>query len=759
MLALWCLGAAVGSMLVIGLPLRGLLARRQGLDEAAWLQIPLVGLAFSLCILQYLVYLDVPVRIGVFVLASAVAALWGLWLWRGPVWSSLRACPAAPFAVAAGVLLIQGTGLLVLGPQAYGGRAWTDRFNYTTMAECFRAEGISVSAETLEQRPWLLRVLLLKDLRIGQSVLQAYHAVLTNQDSVDLFMPTILLGGPLLALALYAAARTMGLGRFPAAVAAALGGLCPGVTTLMLECFQSHALAIPILLSLPTVLALYNARRDPAHLFTAALAGGCLVSIYTELLALLAVLIGFFFLHALTQAPRTVRHCAGFALLAAAPVLFNPWCLHSIVELASSGVMDRPFVLKEAYPWAYESVTLQAVWVGDFTVLQTNRTMQRLGMADALLIVAFGTLGLLALVWRGWRSKTCPGGWGLPLALLGLAMIPAVMLLKDRMHPYQFYKLLVTVSPLLALGAAAFIWLLVPRLQAWLARWPDVRGATLGAVWGVLLLCTAVAVGGSYKLSKVSSSCQPNFRSAQHLVQDPEFLSLRRCLARLHDQNLLYRAKPDGFQQFWIMYFGRRNRVWLAEPIHNDGVNVEQMVGGPPLVDLRTLPADALVLSPRNTMYLQPPRGLPAQQILWQSDNYVLWKPADRRWACVVHAASPDGADSTGLGLGLQPALLRLYAGEAGGVRLVLDVVAPGRPAGDKLALVAAPVGAASQRYDAEAGPLVLHLPARQGTNEVWLSFAEAPRPVAGAGPVRLVVREIQWEPDSGSAPASSRGP
>jgi hypothetical protein len=322
-LALWCLGAPLGSLLLVGLPLRGLLGRGQMLDEAGWIQVHFVGLAFTVLVLQALLHVDVPVRSGVLVLLGAVVIAWAIWLWRGQVRATLRQWPRAGFAAAIGVLVIQSAGLLAVGPKLYAGRALTDEFNYTAMAECFREEGFAIAEDSLAQRPWLFRIPSLKEMRIGQSVLQAYHAMLACQDTRDLFMPTILLCGPLLALSLFTAARVLGLAVWPSALAAFFGGLTPGVTTLALECFQSHALVIPQLLFLPTVMALYNQRRNVAHLGVAALCCGSIVSFYAEFLPLMGLLLAFFFVHACTQRPLSLWHLSGYACLLGAPLLFN----------------------------------------------------------------------------------------------------------------------------------------------------------------------------------------------------------------------------------------------------------------------------------------------------------------------------------------------------------------------------------------------------------------------------------------------------
>jgi hypothetical protein len=737
-------------MLVVGFPLRGLLGRRKALDESAWIDVPLLGLTFTLFVLQFLVYLNVPVRQGVWVLAAPVGGLWVGWLSFGPVRESLRRWPHVPFGVAAAVLVIQAGGLFLATPSVYAGRAWTDQFNYTTMAEFFRDDGYDLTPDTLGQRPWLLRVLGLKHFRIGQSVLQAYHAVLTAQDTRDLFMPTILLCGPLLALALYAAGRALGLATWPAALAAALGGLTPGVTSLMLECFQSHALALPLLLSLPTILFRYNARRDGASLAVACMVTGALVSIYTEFLPLIAVPIAFFFLHACTQRPRTVGHLASFGLVASAPVLFNPWCLHSIRLVFAYGV-DQRFILAALYPWAYKSSSLPALWVGDFVLQWEGWRGPALWLSSAL--VAGGVIGLIVQCVRAMQHRhQQPGSWGLPVALAGLTAIPAVLWLKDREHPYQLFKILVTFSPLLALGVAALSCAVIDRVQV---RWPERskwRRLAIGGVWSCFVLDVAVVAGGSLTLSLQSGSPREANRSVQHVAQDNDLQTLRQHLATLEGHNLLYRASAQGlkhfYQHLWIMYHGRHNRLWLSEPLHNDLSKVEELAGGPNVIDLRTLPANCLVLSPRHSPFLQPPEDLPPANVLWQSSAYLLWQPADTHWACLSNIEGPPGAAEVvgnAVAIGNAPTVLRLFAAEAGWVRVAFDVERDGeltqRPS---LHLLVKHPNGVEEHQLAEPRRLVLHVQVQRGLNNLSLQVADLPELTAGS--VTMVVREVAWQ-------------
>ena len=736
----------------------GLLGGGRALDEAAWIQVPFVGLAFTVFVLQALVHIDVPVRWGIVILLGAVMVLWAFWLWRGRLRTSLRNWPRVGFAVALGVLLIQSAGLLAVGPKLYAGRALTDEFNYTAMAECLRDEGFSISEESLGQRPWLLRVATLKELRIGQSVLQAYHAVLTGQDTRDLFMPTILLCGPLLVLALFAAARVLGLAVWPAALAAAFGGLAPGVTILALECFQSQALVIPQLLLLPTVLALYNERRDVAHLGVAALCYGNMVSIYAEFLPLMGLLLAFFLLHASIQQPSSWWHLSGFACLLVGPVFFNPYAIHSVIAVFELGI-DHPFILAEFFPWSYKPACLAAIWSGDFPLHYQPHVLRGPAIWGGAAVAVGGAMGLVALCLQTLRRGTAAGAWGLPVALLGLAALPGAMMLKDREHPYQFYKVLVTVSPLLALGLTGWACSLARYRPAGLKPSPIWRRVVTAGVCSCVGLGVFVAGAGSLLAAAMSAQDFPRYRSAQHMATDHDFLALRDYLASVKGQNIVYRAPAGlhGYQHFWIMYFARHNQLWLTEPWHNDAVKLETTGCGAAFLDLGSLPADCLVLSPRHSMFLQPPRDLPAANLVWQSGEHLVWRPPATPWAALADvrgAAVAGQTDDHQILLKSDPTLLRVYASQSGWVDLCLDLIHECADRKDDGAGMVVVYPSGSEEWlDFAPGKFRLHFAVERGLNDLRI-HAQGLAPSSSVRlPVGLVVRGVVWEatqPDKG---------
>jgi hypothetical protein len=748
------------------MPLRGLLQRGEALDESAWIQVPFVGFAFSMIGLQFQLHLDIAVNRGVFGLWAVATVLWLLWLWKGQVRRSFRALPLLPFATAAVVLAVQGWGLFLAGPDDYVGRSWGDQFNYTTMAECFRYHGFGTTFDNMGQRPWLLRTVELQHGRVGQSVLQAYHGVITGMETQSLFMPTSLLSCPLIVLALYACARAVGLDRRQAALAGLFAGLVPGVTMLVQESFQSHGLAISFLLLLSVPLTNYLVQRDAGSLGTAALCLGGLTSIYTDFLLMELVLVVAFLVLAICQRPRSVRRLSGYAVLLAAPWLFNPLHQQLFHFLSPDHLGMTAFT--HVYPWAMQPTGMAVLWLGDFCVRPEGQAYLPAGVRLGVVIMGGGAVGLLTLAisatlrwWRAGRRFDQASG-ALPLALLGLASIPGLLLFCEQNYSYQFYKLLLTVSPLYALGVVALGAKLAWRIRHLpLAARPQLL--VTAAIWLPVLLATAVAAHGSFTIAADSADPHQTTRTYQHLALDADFRALRQELQSLRGHNLLYRPSPrmPNYYQLWTMYFGRHNQVWMADPTHNDAVSVLSRPDWAHLGDLTKLPADCLVLTPRPSMFLQPPRALPEAAIVWQSAGHTLWRPGQRPWACIAHVENPNGiepGDDRTLWLGGGASTYHFFASQAGVYWWPL-ALSPGPciDAGESLRLRIDNGRGTDTILENVVGLLVVPLFLERGITTVTVEVLNAKRRAAGADPrpllARMQVQDGEFHPQSAGSP------
>jgi hypothetical protein len=210
----------------------------------------------------------------------------------------------------------------------------------------------------------------------------------------------------------------------------------------------------------------------------------------------------------------------------------------------------------------------------------------------------------------------------LGLAALALALLPLVVVLRDRQHPYQFMKLILSVGPLLVVGVAhAWDGLPAPRaVRAWL------RGGTLAAL-------LAVALTGTGALALATAFPKAGFRSAQGAVLDGDFRALCHRLASLKGYKVVLACGPGVFQNCWPAYALRRNDVWLVNPLVNDNMAVgcsrspapgaRLIPMGGHLIDLCTVPGEALLVEVAGGPML---RVEGERRLLWANETYQLWK-------------------------------------------------------------------------------------------------------------------------------------
>jgi len=503
----------------------------------------------------------------------------------------------------------------------------------------------------------------------------------------------------------------------------------------------------------------YTVEKSGSALGTAVLCTGGLASIYTEFLAFELLLVAAFLALAVAQRPRGLWHTLGYGLLLASPWLCNP--LYRDINMFLQPTTLGAAVLGHIYPWAYGEICPAVLWVGDFCVKPVVMPYHKPGIWLGFAVFLAGAAGLAMMAVhraiRWWRRgrQSADAAVGLALALLGLALVPALMLLAGRDHPYQFVKLLITVSPLYALG--------VVLLTNMLARAGiGSGGARPGIVWLPVLLVTAVASVGSARM--VVQSTDPTetaWRTHQEVALSPHFRRLRRQLEAMHGWDLLVRPGSNhlGYQQIWTLYFARHNRVWMAWPLHNDGWSVHDDGSLDNLVNLDRLPERFAVLCPRQSAYLQPPKNLPPSAIVWQSSAYLIWQYDGGPWACVTDIDNPNGneIDDHCYWLGGGDTVVRLFATESGVVHLHLGLGrGPCIDPAEKIALIIKDNQGSEALVEMAPGPLVLPVAVHKGTTAVTLRPLNAKRHIAGIDPrpllAQLRVERLTFRPQPAGA-------
>ena len=362
-LTLWCILVVWAGPLLFGVPLKLLLNRGRPLDEATWLQAPFLGLGAIVLVTQNLAYLGCPV-------ATSAAFLWGAallgWLvlalrrGRRLGWAGL---PVAVFAAALAVYLFHGMGLLALGARVYAGHGWWDQWQYVGLAQFFKDYPYGTALDRIGHRVALAWPIILKEDRIGQSLLHAFFAASSFQDAKTLFEPTILLLPALTVLAVFALARRLGMAPRTALVAALVAGLLPGIAALHLESFLSQALAVPLLLLLPVVLDNLHGRPGWANLLRVAVLLATLFSVYTELTAIAVACLALGLAIVALRRPIPWRLLGWYGGTVGLTLALNPGFVpHQWLIVKRSTSAES---CAGTYPWALTLEAWGRVWLGD----------------------------------------------------------------------------------------------------------------------------------------------------------------------------------------------------------------------------------------------------------------------------------------------------------------------------------------------------------------------------------------------------------
>jgi hypothetical protein len=662
MLTVWCIAVTVGSLFLIGLPLARGLWKADSTEET-WVLAPLIGQSIVILALQNLVYLNVPVRISTPLLWLGTA---GLWLWLRKT-RGLRAQdqppPWALLALGATTYLIQGSGLLIAGVAAYVGRAWHDQLNYTLVAQLLADYRFSLPLEAVDNHPYLVRAIQLRQDRIGQSVLQAFFATSTLTDAKTAFEPTILLAPPLTALTSYLLARRCGAGRAASLSIGLAAGTLPAIAAVHLECFLSQALAIPLLLLWPIVIADVASaggwRRQVIAALLLAAATSMYIEVYPVFLALAAiVLVG----QARAPWPEIIATARRIVVVVGLALLLNPGFVRSIVKLTQRASVSRS--LTDVYPWAYSADGLMRLWLGDLPSFLSPRLQWPLvAIAGATIgLVALAYLGL-ALVWWARRNSFVTG-------LLGLGLSPLLIwgYGKGSDYGYQFYKMALSLSPLLALGVGVA----VARTTAWLHPRSRVGAAVMrGLAAGLLIVSCGATLHMAIRSARETSSTAG--RGGAHKLLAPATRRMERLLAQHGDQAIVIMWYDNffggGFLNGWLAYFARGHHVWLVNPRVGD---TDIPLASRP--DETTLPRRALLLTSASlSRYL-----FTSGWMLWADDPYQIWQLPNKSWVAIVRiergTTLVDMAEESDAVVGKRGLTLRLFAGRAGMVTLSLTI-------------------------------------------------------------------------------------
>jgi hypothetical protein len=555
MMTAWCLALAFFAPWVAGTPVYWLLRGGRVLRQAEWLWVPFVGLAAIICPLQTLVvFADLPlVRTSPW-LWSATGVGWGILLVCRCGRASLRQIPWRVVCFALAVYLGQGVAVVTNGVERYRGNLHTDQYHYIVLAQFLMEEPFSTGWENLGERPWLVLPLLLKNDRIGQSVVNGFFAVTAGRDALELFFPTLLLGPALMVPAMFLLGPHCGLSRRWTTWAALTAGAAPGVAHLVTVCYFSHAMCLPALVAfLAAVIRLSRGGGWSAL----PCAGATLVlgfSVYTEFAPLFAGTAAVALSAGLLRRHISVARVAGVGTALVLACALNPAAVVSAKNVWERSARGSATMRTHCRTSAW----VATIWLhGEKAILTGGRVDMTVAHVFFYGITGAAACGGLVLTVRAVRS----GRRLLPaLACPALLVPPVALRLMRPEAEYVIGKLVVTLTPVAVLFLAR-------GLNALSRSKPPLRCAA--TVVGALVFALLAVQSG---LDQRSLQRGGNDVGPARVWNDPQLQEMCSVLRAHEPTTVVIALENDGGGGFpatatsALCYHGRHHRMRLAAP-------------------------------------------------------------------------------------------------------------------------------------------------------------------------------------------------
>jgi hypothetical protein len=700
----------------------------EGEKPALWGFLGVSGVVLGM---QNLVYLGIPIRTG----SAFLFFLLGVLFFARPellrrVWAEWLCIDKIPFFMALAVFLIQGLGLLIRGCQKYVGRGWHDLFNYVATAQFLVDHPFRTCYEQNLLRPYLAIAIAKKDDRIGASVLQGFYSVITGQDAAVVAGPTILLGAPLTALAVYLLSIRYGLSKRVACWAGLFSGSLPALAMLHLECFLSQVLAIPFLLLWPYILS--RCFEKPCWswllLTSAFLATG--VSIYTEFLPIFAGLGAVFFClicciggHIVLRDRLLLALGIGLGAMAWNPLfVLRGWeILHRLIS---------PGTLEGIYPWARQLQGLAVLFFGD-SLLKLSPAIQWVLTGLSTLLILLALVGLLV----GCTGKNL----SFRVTALALGFLPLIPFSLGK-YPYQSYKLLLSVAPISAVGLC----LISLHLEPYFCRlWGKRAVLRQSLAYGLFVSIAACTLGMNWRAGTGSTMTEIG-RGGAHRWSEAPIQATRAYLESSKKRSFLVDWTDDFFGgaylNGWLAYWGRHHRVWLANPRISDG-----SVPGPDF-DFRKAGPEFYFLSQLGESRVAGS----SVSMAWSFKPVTIHKFLGEDWAILSQLKNPNGLESDGLTpfiwVGGEPSEIIVLAGRKGILRIEgLLGAGPYLPKGSEgILIIKGPDSWEKRLMVQKQTSFDWRIPVEPGKNQIEILCADEPVVPPGAPDPRPLLVQVR---------------
>ena len=647
MLTLWCVLISIGSLWFVGLPIAQLLFKQKEDKETIWIAAPFIGLAVITLVLQNLVYLDVPIRYSTPWLWISVCLLWG-WMVKSDQFIAIfRAIPVFVLLSALAVYIINALGLIAAGARYYVGRGWHDQFNYTATTQFLVDLPFSSSFSDITTSPYLLPAVWLKLDRIGQSVFHGFVSFTTFTDAKTTFEAVILLSPLLTLLAVYWLGKRLSLPFWPRLTAAFASGILPGLAAVHLECFFSQALCIPFLIVWPAFLSETIDRLSGRWLFASALILAVATSIYTELyIVFIATGTLMVSVKAIRCHAKALHVLLSWFILVGSALLMNSGFFSNILAIFKR--ISTPGVLLGIYPWAFSLEGLTRLWLGDFGANLPGWGNGFFGVVSVVwLLVAYAGIGVVII-----KRKDA-----LTFAIAALMILPLVLYFKGPQYEYQFYKLLLMISPLIPLGIALFLQEFHRMYKPWKLRMKFI--VPVGVI--IVIGLSGYSTGAMTLRAGMGRTLEEIGRGGAHKLLMPSTKFVQDTLLNIQNKDVYIVYDDDfhsgNFINGWLTYFSRNNRVWVANPL----------VGN---MNLSHVKATRILFTPTDDPFMltTSPVEMFKDYLVWSCEPYYLYEFPLNSWADVKKFIDPPKLNAVLEGFGLYD-FLSLNEGTGGDSR------------------------------------------------------------------------------------------
>lgn len=543
MLTLWIICITLLSLFYIGLPFAFILTTNQESENTIILT-PFIGMAIIILLLQNLAYLSLPVKLTWY-LPYLLSSLMLISIHvRQNLFKRLysKTCLKLVLLFIA-VFIVHGYGLFYYKVQYYYGRAFYDQLNYVLMAQFLTDLPFNIPLAQLATTPYALKIIGFLHGRIGESILQAFFTSATHTIAKFTFESTILIAPSLIAFAIYLTARSLKLSQRNALIAAFASSIIPAITYTHMESFLSHALCTPLLIIWPLICYKVNTQSNLKNTLIAILIFATAFTIYTEFSP---IFLGIILVQLVVNSYRkpflitnTLKNSLIWLGIITAALLLNIKFIITMftgpsVYKTTSYLLASSVNLNAVYPWATKIEGLSRLWIGDWVI---SLPMEQFHIV-VILIIIFIVQAYLGYFFA-FRKNNCRL---LSFSLLSLCCMPLLIAFKLSTHSYQFYKLLLSISPLFVLGNAI--------LFTYYKRF------STNKIKIALLLALALSASATFSITSKNKHLRGNS------LINPDLLAIEKKLTSMQGENIIL-ACDDLYLSGWLDYFCRNNHVWV----------------------------------------------------------------------------------------------------------------------------------------------------------------------------------------------------